>query len=334
MNFDWLTSSNPIAVWWSFLLLVSTANVWLLLWLCAKGRTDAPRGRGLLTLEPLLQLAAAYVLGCAFRSVLPRADVQRLCLFDTFLSSILLGRSVATVAELCFAAQWAIVLRALADAADSDIARGAARAILPLIMLAECCSWYAAITTDYIGNVFENSLWTMTFLFVGVALAQLANRFRGIVQLGIATTIIGIGGYMLFMITVDVPMYVARWHAQMASGRDRLGLLSGLHDLATHWVVTHDLKVWRHEIVWMSLYFSVAVWTSLGLASFASVKQAVLRYRARAPQPARQPVAAWMGGSAPLARLAPAARAVVPPDRAVEHARQPGDQRPGDAAAE
>ena len=57
----------------------------------------------------MLLLCAGYVFGCAFRSVLPRADVQRICLFDTWLSSVVIGRSVATVAELCFAAQWAIV---------------------------------------------------------------------------------------------------------------------------------------------------------------------------------------------------------------------------------
>ncbi len=44
----------------------------------------------------MLLLCAAYVFGCAFRSVLPRADVQRICLFDTWLSSVVVGRSVAT----------------------------------------------------------------------------------------------------------------------------------------------------------------------------------------------------------------------------------------------
>lgn len=335
MNFDWLTSSNPIAVWWCFLLLVSTANVSLLLWMIANACARAHRdGRGAATLEPLLLLAAAYVLGCAFRSVLPRADVQRICLFDTFLSSVLVGRSVATVAEVCFVAQWAIVLRALADVADSDIGRIAARAIVPLIVLAECCSWYAAITTDYIGNVFENSLWTVTFLLVGLALAQLLSRFRGVAQLGLATTTVGIGAYVLFMITVDVPMYIARWHTQVASGRDRLGLFSGLHDLATRWAVTHDLKPWRQEIVWMSLYFSVAVWASLGLAGFGSVKHALLRYRVRAPLPARQPIVAWMGRAAALAGLAPAAPAMIAPEMPIDHARSPGDPRRDGRAAE
>ena len=65
-------------------------------------------------IELMLFLSAAYVFGCAFRSVLPRGDVQRICLFDTWLSQpSLVGRSVATVAEICFIIQWALVLRQL-----------------------------------------------------------------------------------------------------------------------------------------------------------------------------------------------------------------------------
>ena len=40
-------------------------------------------------------------------------------------------------------------------------------------MIAECCSWYAVITTNYLGNVFENSLWTATFLLIAIALLRL-----------------------------------------------------------------------------------------------------------------------------------------------------------------
>jgi len=47
----------------------------------------------------MLLLCAAYVFGCAFRSFLPRAEV--ICLFDTWLSSVALGRTVATAAEIC-----------------------------------------------------------------------------------------------------------------------------------------------------------------------------------------------------------------------------------------
>jgi hypothetical protein len=167
MRLDWLTWSNPVAIWWCFLLIVSATNVTLLLFLYTHVRRTriARRVATAFAVEPLLFLCAAYVLGCAFRSVLPRADVQRICLFDTWLSSVFVGRSIATVAENCFAVQWAIVLRALAQTPNADTARNISKTIVPLIVMAEGCSWYAVITTNYLGNVLENSLWTAAFVF-------------------------------------------------------------------------------------------------------------------------------------------------------------------------
>src|ERR1700743_3820576 len=52
-----------------------------------------------------------YVVWCAYRSVFPVFDVPRQCLVDSWLSSVLIGRFVATCAELCFVAQWALLLR-------------------------------------------------------------------------------------------------------------------------------------------------------------------------------------------------------------------------------
>ena len=293
-SLGWLTWSNPVAVWWCFLIGVSAANIAWWFWLGRRLRQAANGWQSAaFAVEPLLLLSAAYVFGCAFRSVLPRADVQRICLFDTFLSSVFVGRSVATVAELCFAAQWAIVVRLLADIANSDTARRCAALVMPLIVIAECCSWYAVITTDYLGNVFENSLWTATYLLIGVALLRLVFRFRGIAQTAIAVVAVGILGYVVFMCTVDVPMYFARWQADTAEGREYLGLFAGLYDATSRWVVTRDFAPWREEIAWMSLYFSMAVWTSLALASLGLVRHRLPRYRARvrSRKPAVRPVA-------------------------------------------
>jgi hypothetical protein len=291
MSVAWLDWSNPVAIWWGFLLAVSTINMTVLLWLVRRRLRPAGKA-GIFAVDTLLLLCAVYVLGCAFRSVLPRADVQRICLFDTWLSSVMVGRSVATVAELCFALQWALVLRALGDLANSDTAKNIARAVVPLIALAECCSWYAVITTNFLGNVLENSLWTVTFVLIGVALARLVPRFRGVAQFAIAAAIAGIVGYAIFMGTVDVPMYVGRWQADLTRGREFFGLTSGLHDLATRWVVTHDIARWRDEIPWMSLYFSMAVWTSLALGSFGLVRDRLPRYCVRVPAPqTRRPLA-------------------------------------------
>jgi hypothetical protein len=273
MSFEWLTWSNPVAIWWGFLAIVSIANIALWLALHRRFRARNPhRQRGTFRVELLVLLCAAYVFGCAFRAVLPRADVQRICLFDTWLSSVLVGRSVATIAELCFAAQWAIVLRQLANVANSDAARNVSIAVVPLILLAECFSWYAVITTSYLGNTIENSIWAVTFLLVAAALLRLMQDFGGVVRLAMGSAIVGITGYLGFLVVIDVPMYFERWQADLSSGKELLGVLAGLHDVATRWAVTHDFAQWKDEIAWMSLYFSAAVWSSLALCGVGLVK--------------------------------------------------------------
>src|SRR5712671_2040603 len=132
MKIEWLTWSNPVAVWWGFLTIVSAANIALFLSLRMRLQARALVQCGIIRIEILTFLCAAYVFGCAFRSFLPRADVQRICLFDTWLSSIFVGRSAATLAEICFIIQWAIVLRILADSARSDTVRRIAGVIAPL----------------------------------------------------------------------------------------------------------------------------------------------------------------------------------------------------------
>ena len=294
MHFDWLDWSNPVALWWSFLVTVSALNIALLVGLRAAYRAN-PFGaaNAIFAAEPLALLSAVYVFGCAFRSLLPRADVERICLFNTWLSSVLIGRSVATLAELCFALQWVIILRELGRVAHSDTARNIAQLIVPLIALAEICSWYAVISTNFLGNVLENSLWTIAFALVAAALIRLAASFHGIVRWIIVITAAGAAGYVLFMVTIDVPMYLQRWQAASASGKPVLGLIAGLHDLTSRWIVTHDIARWRDEIPWMSLYFSVAVWASLLLGAFGLIRHLAPRYRVRRPlfKPAgRRPV--------------------------------------------
>src|SRR5262245_5215827 len=153
MTLEWsarsrsLAWSNPVAWWWGLLTLVSGANIAAWFWLY--GALQPPRIgslRGPSDIELMLFLSAAYVFGCAFRSFLPRADVQRICLFDTWLSSVTVGRSVATVAEVCFAVQWAIALHRLGTMTGADTTLNAAWVIVLLILLAACFSWYAVLT--------------------------------------------------------------------------------------------------------------------------------------------------------------------------------------------
>jgi hypothetical protein len=286
MSLEWraqsnsLAWSNPVAWWWGLLTLVSGINIaaWFVLY---RWLHEQPAGGDGSTagIELMLILCAAYVFGCAFRSFLPRADVQRICLFDTWLSSVVVGRSVATVAEICFVAQWAIILHQLGTMTGSDSVLIAAWAIVPLILIAECLSWYAVLTTNYLGNTVENSLWAVAFFIIGVALCRLLTEFDGMVRIALVVTIIGIVAYLAFLMTIDVPMYFKRWRTEIAANNKFLHPLEGLRDVSTRWIVTHDLAEWREEIPWMSLYFSLAVWASLALCAFYSLEDRLPRYR-------------------------------------------------------
>jgi len=187
---------------------------------------------------------------------------------------------VATVAEVCFAAQWAIILGQLGGMVGSDTTVNVAWVIVPLILIAECFSWYAVVTTNYLGNAIENSIWAVTFLLVGIGLGRLVGEFNGPVRLVLIIALIGIAAYLAFLVTIDVPMYLSRWRAGLAEGSTLLGFLDGLRDVSTRWVVSHEFEHWKDEIAWMSLYFSAAVWSSLALCVIYSLDAHLPQYRA------------------------------------------------------
>ena len=164
--------------------------------------------------------------------------------------------------------------------------------IVPLIVVAECCSWYAVISTDFLGNVLENSLWTVTFVLIAIALFRLLFSFRGLAQFAVAATAAGVACYVIFMSTVDVPMYVARWQAELADGAPLLGLLPGLYDLATRWIVTHDIASGGRKFPGCRFISAPRCGRSLLLGGFSLVKNHLPRYRVRRPlrKPVRRPL--------------------------------------------
>lgn len=257
--------SNEVFVWWFALCVISAVNVLALsysarvLWQKQVHMpADVYASRRL-----QLLLSAGYVLGCAYRSALPVFDVQRICLFDSWMSSVMVGRSVATVAELCFVTQWALLMREISNATGSKPGRMAAQAVLPLIAVAELCSWYSVLTTSNIGHVVEESLWGISAALLVASLVSMWPRCGSRLRPALlAMCLTGIA-YVAFMFLVDVPMYWSRWMADEASGRQYLSLSQGVLDTSGRWVVSQQWQTWKSEVVWMSLYFSIAVWLSI-----------------------------------------------------------------------
>lgn len=253
--------------WWLFLCAVSGANI--LAWSLSAAmleRRRATLGKGVYARHRLLLLlSAGYVFGCAFRSIFPVYDVPRVCLFDSWICTVIVGRSVATIAELCFVAQLALLLRELARAAGSAAGKTVATLIVPLIVVAETCSWYSVLTTSNIGHVFEESIWSLSAaLMVATVITILPRSDKALRPLLTTACVLG-AAYVVFMFSVDVPMYWSRWVADEAAGRSYLTIAQGLADVSGHWVVSRRWDVWRHEVPWMTLYFSAAVWFSIAL---------------------------------------------------------------------
>jgi hypothetical protein len=256
--------SPGVMLWWRILGTVSVANilVWLLLTRHEVADEHGPRRR-----ERLLQVAlsGAFVLGCAFRSFLPRAEGQRIVLLDSAWSSLFLSRAVATVAELSLVAQWSLALGRWTRDVRSRLGYAMSRALLPLIAVAECFSWYTTLTTDFRGSVIEESTWAFTSTLMTLTLVLLWWQRREFRRPFLGAAIVLNAAYIMFMTNVDVPMYRARVRADAASGRTFVSLADGARDALTRRVLTRRWDDWKDEIPWMTLYFTAGVWISLAL---------------------------------------------------------------------
>jgi hypothetical protein len=259
--------SASVIWWWSLLCAVGALNI--VAWsfsAVALNRRQAVLPAEAYTVRRLqLILSAVYVFGCAFRAALPVYDVPRFCLFNCWLSSVIVGRSVATLAELCFVGQWALMLRETARTTGSVFAKIASLVMVPLIVIAETCSWYSVLTTSNLGHVAEESIWAIAAALLVVSLMTIWPRCTTTQRRLLTAGCVAGVAYVAFMVFVDVPMYLSRWLADEAVGRHYMSIADGLRDVSSRWVVSHRWEDWKSEMVWMALYFSVAVWISISL---------------------------------------------------------------------
>ncbi len=256
-----------VYLWWFFLCTVAGLNIvaWSLSAAALSRRQAALSAEEYATRRLQLLLSAGYVFGCAFRSALPVYDVGRVCLYDSWLSSVVVGRSVATFAELCFAAQWALMLREISRSTGSGVGRVTSRVVVPLILVAETFSWYSVLTTSNLGHVIEESIWGLSAALMVMSFIAIWPRCERSTRMLLAAWCATGVAYVAFMFLVDVPMYWSRWLADEAVGRNYLSVADGLLDVSARWKVSHRWEDWSSEIAWMSLYFSVAMWISIAL---------------------------------------------------------------------
>jgi hypothetical protein len=270
---------NKVEIWWYALSIVSVFNmgIWTLsfrlLWRNRHEYSpDIFKGR-----VTLIWLSFIYVCVCAFRSFLPRIDLERICLVDHWLSSVLIGRTITTIAEICFITQCALLLREAGIKTENRFAVLISLALVPIIFIAEGFSWYASITTNYLASVIEESLWTLSGCLLIASFVSLWPHTNRMQRYFLSAAIVFATGFLVFMLCVDVPMYWQRYLLDSASGKMYLSLWQGLRDAAVNYRVNFDWNLWSDEIPWMTLYFTLAVWVSIYLPHATVIEKKISR---------------------------------------------------------
>jgi hypothetical protein len=245
--------------WWRLLYTASLVNIalWSAIAYLISDSSDYARYQ--------LILSGVFVAACAFRSALPRVDLERLCLWNNPLSSIFLGRSVATLAELCFSVQCSLLLLRVGETTGSRALLLIGWSLVPLIAVAQLACWYAVLSLNHLGHALEEILWAVMLALLGVGLAlswsHLSPALRPVAGVGL----LACAGGVYLMLAIDVPMYVARWRASRAASRRFLTVTEGVVDSVRRRRPASRWSTWRSEVPWMSLYFTVGVWWSLVL---------------------------------------------------------------------
>ena len=242
----------------------------------------------------LILLAFTYTIVCAIRSVWLRKDVAQTCFFDSKISTPLVGRTLATIAEICYVLLILIVLTNI----TKDISKITnkkyyhtlltLKIILPIIIIAEIFSWLGCITKYYLWNAAEESLWMISGIILITISATLYLSLKTIspnnktksLSLFLTVFLFFTIIFVLFMITIDIPMYYNRWKKtdgnndgivswkefinDFKNKNNKLSLQS-LLNLNSCKKISKDFTVWKEEIPWFTGYFTLGVWSSIAI---------------------------------------------------------------------
>jgi len=246
-----------LTLWLGSLAALAALNVGLWIWIARSIPLYTPY------VETQLLLSGVYVGVCGYRSFFPRVDLERRCLWDTWLSAILLGRTAATIAELCFALQCALFVQRLSQITGVGLVDAGEHAFVPLVILAEIVCWYAVLSLNHIGHAIEESLWALLMLILSAAFGTAALAVQGRLHVMLIAGFLVYGLGAVLTMACDVRMYLRR--SRLVAASAHLTLATGLRDCQLRRHATIAWEDWREEVPWMTLYFSIGVWTSLAM---------------------------------------------------------------------
>lgn len=218
-----------------------------------------------------LALSGVYVLVCAYRSLFPRVDLERLVVVDHRLSSIFLGRAAATVAEICFALQLGLLVHQLGAHVGNAWVQRAAWSVPMFMIVAQGFCWHSVLTLNHITQAVESSLWAAGFSWIAILLGVVAVDSTGWVHALAMLGIFGSLSFVAYVLGVDVPMYCRRYRHGRASGLVYMRLDEGARDAWHRRVPGSSWDAWKADALWLTPYFSFGVWASIAMVCVPGV---------------------------------------------------------------
>jgi len=220
------------------------------------------------------------------RALWPRHDIDRICFFDNFISTTIVGRTLATIGELCFISQIKIAFIALSKDLHSlgrgheqthRLVQNFASASWWIIAFAQCCCWRCVTTGFPLWSALEESIWTVVFtlfMFCAIYFRFLVrskndnlHREFGTSRLCLNLFIFSTLLYIWFMTTIDVPMYIRQVQINEQNGREYVTFFEGLKNSLKCNSVSKNWSDWWEEAQWQTPYFTLSIWMSLLIAA-------------------------------------------------------------------
>ncbi len=237
----------------------------------------------------LFSLASIYAVVCAIRSLWPRKDIEKVCIFNSKMSTPLVGRSLATIAELCFIVVIIFIMLHVNKNVENFTGNKnknivlTLKLILPIIIIAEILSWIGCITEFELWNAAEESLWGISGIIVsiiGILLYLSISNLKSNPKIHSLSMFLKIFTFCticfsVFMVFDDIPMYIKRWKNKDTNKDDKvswnefkndfkqknnISFIKGIQEMNKCKKVTNSYKEWKDEIPWLTGYFTLGVW--------------------------------------------------------------------------
>eukprot|EP00211_Chloroparvula_japonica_P008072 CAMPEP_0119125168 /NCGR_PEP_ID=MMETSP1310-20130426/4533_1 /TAXON_ID=464262 /ORGANISM="Genus nov. species nov., Strain RCC2339" /LENGTH=306 /DNA_ID=CAMNT_0007115213 /DNA_START=59 /DNA_END=979 /DNA_ORIENTATION=- len=278
-------------MWWTQMVTVVVCNLCFTLYVVLNV-TWAKDAKVLQYQRRMIGFAQPFIFECGYRSLFPSLYIPRQVLFDTFRNSIIVDRTLAAIGEVCWVVQIHYAFRYFSDQVVeytgptrlSRVIGVFTRAAVVFAVAGEFFSYYSLCTLNNLYATLEPCCWTILFgliTFCAFAimyqLRALGNTVRGNTrQVWTTCLICAVSGvvYLYYMVTANIPMYYGRWVYDQEHGVEYLPCGEGMKQAVVERNVTRDFNDWIHDFSWMTLYFSLACWSSICLMNAPRILRA------------------------------------------------------------